>query len=109
MTTKAIHASRIFTPQEELVDCVIVIEDGRIIAVGRREEVRVPAGAKEILAPDTIVAPGFVDIHIHGAGGHDVMEATADALLAITAEVVRHGTTSIPVSYTHLDVYKRQS
>ncbi|MFZ0967546.1 MAG: N-acetylglucosamine-6-phosphate deacetylase, partial [Candidatus Acidiferrales bacterium] len=95
MTTKAIHASRVFTPQEELADAVILIEDGRITAVGRREEIRVPSGAKEILAPETIVAPGFVDIHIHGAGGHDVMEATADALLAITAEVARHGTTSI--------------
>jgi N-acetylglucosamine-6-phosphate deacetylase len=95
VSTKVIRASRVFTPQEELIDGVIVIEDGRITAVGHRDEVRVPAGAKEILVPDTIVAPGFVDIHIHGGGGYDVMEATADALLAITAEVARHGTTSI--------------
>ena len=30
--------------------------------------------------PGGILAPGFIDIHIHGGGGHDVMEAGADAL-----------------------------
>ena len=41
------------------------------------------------------VVPGFVDVHIHGAGGHDVMEATPRALDRITSTVARHGTTSI--------------
>src|SRR5262249_29006824 len=39
--------------------------------------------------------PGFVDVHIHGAGGHDVMEGASDALDAVTSTVARHGTTSI--------------
>src|SRR5579862_3760845 len=41
------------------------------------------------------VVPGFVDVHIHGAGGHDVMEATPAALDCITSTVARYGTTSI--------------
>jgi N-acetylglucosamine-6-phosphate deacetylase len=92
---KVIYASRIFTPREDLADRAIVIEDGRITAVGRREEIRVPAGAQEISAKDTIVVPGFVDVHIHGAGGHDVMEAASEALKTVTAQVASHGTTSM--------------
>jgi N-acetylglucosamine-6-phosphate deacetylase len=95
MTVTAIYASRILTPQEELLDTVIIVEDGRITSIGHRDEVKIPEGAKDYVASGMTVVPGFVDIHIHGAGGHDVMEATPAALDCITAAVARHGTTSI--------------
>jgi len=95
MTATAIYASVILTPHEELRDCVILVEDGKITGLGPRDEVRVPAEAVHYAAGDKIVVPGFVDIHIHGAGGHDVMEANARALDRITATVARYGTTSI--------------
>ena len=95
MTATAIYAGRILTPQEELLDNVIVVEGGRITAIGNRDEVHIPPGAKDYLAAGMTVVPGFVDVHIHGAGGHDVMEATPEALDAITATVARFGTTSI--------------
>jgi len=95
MPVTAIYASRIFTPQEQLSDSVILTEDGRIIAIGHRDEVKIPAGATDYIAAGMIVAPGFVDVHIHGAGGHDVMEATPAALDCITSTVARYGTTSI--------------
>src|ERR1700733_6916104 len=91
----AIYASRIFTPQEQLSDSVILTEDGRILAIGHRDEVKIPAGATDYVAAGMIVAPGFVDVHIPGAGGHDVMEATPAALDCITSTVARYGTTSI--------------
>jgi len=93
--SKIIYASRIFTPQEELSNYAIVVEDGRITAIVPRNEVRVPSGAQEIDAKDTIVVPGFVDVHIHGAGGHDAMEATSGALRTVSEQVARHGTTSL--------------
>jgi N-acetylglucosamine-6-phosphate deacetylase len=95
MPVTAIYASRIFTPQEQLTDSVLLTEDGRIIASGHRDEVKIPAGAIDYVAAGMIVAPGFVDVHIHGAGGHDVMEATPAALDCITSTVARYGTTSI--------------
>jgi N-acetylglucosamine-6-phosphate deacetylase len=95
MPVTAIYASRIFTPQEQLTDSVILTEDGRIIAIGHRDEVKIPQGAIDYIAAGMIVAPGFVDVHIHGAGGHDVMEATPAALDCITSTVARYGTTSI--------------
>src|SRR6202451_3206164 len=95
MPVTAIYASRILTPQEELLDTVILVEGGRITAIGHRDEVKIPEGAIDYVAAGMTVVPGFVDVHIHGAGGHDVMEANANALDRITSTVARHGTTSI--------------
>ena len=95
MSATAIYASRTLTPQEELRDCVIVVEAGRITGIGHRDEVHIPPGAKDYVASGMTVVPGFVDVHIHGAGGHDVMEAEGAALDKITATVARFGTTSI--------------
>ncbi len=53
-----------------------------------------PAGAKEIQALEQSAAPGFLDVHIHGAGGHDVMEGTDVALAAVSKTIAAHGTTS---------------
>ncbi len=95
MPTTAIHASRILTPDEEISDGVIVVEGSRIAAIGHRDEMRLPPDAIDYVATGMTVVPGFVDVHIHGAGGHDVMEADARALDRITSTVARHGTTSI--------------
>jgi N-acetylglucosamine-6-phosphate deacetylase len=95
MGTTVIHASRILTPEEEISDGVIVVEGSRIAALGHRDEMRLPAGATDFVAAGMTVVPGFVDIHIHGAGGHDVMEGTARALDRITSTAARSGTTSM--------------
>lgn len=95
MTATAIYADRALTPLEEITDCVVLVEDRRISAVGRRDSVRVPPGACEIRAPGMTIVPGFVDVHIHGAGGHDVMEADPAALDAVARTAARFGTTSL--------------
>src|ERR1700678_3086671 len=94
MTATAIYAGRILTPQEELLNNVIVVEGGRISGIGHRDEVHIPPGAKDYVAAEMTVVPGFVDVHVHGAGGHDVMEATPEALDAVAATLARGGTTS---------------
>lgn len=95
MQTTVIHASRILTPDEEISDGIIVVEGSRITGVGHRDTMRVPADATDFVAAGMTVVPGFIDLHIHGAGGHDVMEGNARALDRITSTVARHGTTSI--------------
>jgi N-acetylglucosamine-6-phosphate deacetylase len=95
MPTTIVHASRILTPDEEIADGVIVVEGGRISAVGHRDALRLPEGATDFVAAGMTVVPGFIDLHIHGAGGHDVMEGNVRALDRITSTVARHGTTSI--------------
>jgi N-acetylglucosamine-6-phosphate deacetylase len=95
MQTTVIHAGRILTPDEEIADGIIVVEGSRIAAIGHRDEIRVPAGAADYVAGGMTVVPGFVDVHIHGAGGHDVMEGNARALDKIASAVARFGTTSL--------------
>lgn len=90
-----IHADRAFTPFEEISDAVVVIQGSKIFAVGPRGKVDLPRGVREMQARGRTIVPGFVDVHIHGAGGHDVMEGTREALEIITATVATHGTTSL--------------
>lgn len=95
MPAIAIYASRILTPHEELGDGVIIVEGSKISAVGHRDEIRIPSDAVDYVATGLTVAPGFVDLHIHGAGGHDVMEGEEIALDRITSTVAKYGTTSM--------------
>jgi N-acetylglucosamine-6-phosphate deacetylase len=95
VTTQAIFVDRVFTPYQEIADAVILLEGRKIFAVGPRDKISVPAGAQRRSAGGFTAVPGFVDVHIHGAGGHDVMEGTAEALGAISAAVAVHGTTSM--------------
>jgi N-acetylglucosamine-6-phosphate deacetylase len=90
-----LSADRVFTPFEEIPGGAVIIEGARIAAVGRRDALRAPTGAREIHARGMTAVPGFVDVHIHGAGGHDVMTATPEALAGIALRAARHGTTSL--------------
>jgi len=71
-------------------------------------------GAAEIDAGGRYVAPGLIDIHVHGGGGHDFMDGTVEAFLGVAALHARYGTTAMlpttmtcPVEqlYRVLDVY----
>src|SRR5256714_6285977 len=55
----------------------VVVENGRIAAIRER------SSADAIDLAGNYLAPGFIDLHIHGALGRDTMEATPDAFRAI--------------------------
>lgn len=95
MTTTLIHAGRALTPTGEIADAGILIRGTVIEAIGPREGMSLPADAVEISATDKSAIPGFVDVHIHGAGGRDVMEGSNEALSTVARTVARHGTTSM--------------
>lgn len=90
----AIVHGRIITPLEEIENGVILIEDRKIQEIGRAERVAVPEGAQVFDAGGKIVCPGFIDIHLHGAKGHDFAQATPDAIQEIIDFHLAHGTTS---------------
>jgi N-acetylglucosamine-6-phosphate deacetylase len=94
MPTLLIHAGRALTPTTEIHDVGILIREDVIEAIGPRAGITLPAGAQEILATDKTAIPGFIDVHIHGAGGRDVMEGNEEALGTITRKVSQFGTTS---------------
>ena len=95
MPTTLIHAGRAFTPTSEISDAGILIRDDVIEAIGPRSGLSLPAGATELNATEKAAVPGFIDIHIHGAGGRDFMEDDRDALGVVTRKVAEFGTTSL--------------
>jgi N-acetylglucosamine-6-phosphate deacetylase len=94
MSTFLLHTARALTPTAEIPGAGILVRDGVIDAIGPRESMSLPAGAQEISAVEQTAIPGFVDVHIHGAGGRDVMEGTDEGLTVVAETLARHGTTS---------------
>jgi N-acetylglucosamine-6-phosphate deacetylase len=94
MATTLLHVGRAITPLTEIPDAGILLREGVIEAIAPRAAMGTPAGAREIHVTDKIAVPGFVDVHIHGAGGHDVMEGSTKALGTVARTLAEHGTTS---------------
>jgi N-acetylglucosamine-6-phosphate deacetylase len=109
-----IFNGKIILPNRIVENGTVLVEDGKIIAVE----------AGDLAFPDAIntnangqyISPGFVDIHVHGGGGHDFMDGTEEAFLSIAALHAAHGTTSMmPTTTTAekegilqvLDVYEK--
>ncbi|HEX8818067.1 MAG TPA: N-acetylglucosamine-6-phosphate deacetylase [Terriglobales bacterium] len=89
----ALTASQLYTPLQVFFQPLLLIEDGRIVEVTSRSAKPAPAGARLIDYEDGILAPGFIDIHIHGSAGHDVMNSDSAGLAAVEAFIARHGVT----------------
>src|SRR5205085_11264852 len=90
----ALTAAALFTPRQLVEDALLLVRDGTIEFAGRRAEQPLPAGAHVVDFGHNVLAPGYVDIHIHGGAGHDVMRATADELAAMERQLAAHGVTS---------------
>jgi imidazolonepropionase-like amidohydrolase/Tol biopolymer transport system component len=52
-------------------DGVVVVRGDRILAVGRRGEVAIPAGAATVDVAGKTIIPGLIDAHAHGSQGED--------------------------------------
>ena len=89
-------AKRLWNGTSLLEDPEVTIEDCRIASIATRTGSDRGAGIQNgVLAyPKATLAPSFFDVHIHGAAGHDVMEATPEALSAIGRFLAAHGTAS---------------
>ncbi|MBA4062957.1 MAG: N-acetylglucosamine-6-phosphate deacetylase [Isosphaera sp.] len=71
----------------------LTVEDGRITAVG-------PPRGDGVDLGGMYLAPGFVDLHVHGGDGADFMDGTAEAFRAVCRCHLRHGTTSLTPTST---------
>ncbi|MXZ34108.1 MAG: N-acetylglucosamine-6-phosphate deacetylase [Acidobacteria bacterium] len=95
MKRLAVIAGRVMTPDRVILDGVVLVEGTRIMEVGSRAAVRFSRDEFEVLDHSRhLLSPGFIDVHIHGAMGRDVMEGTTEALEAISRFLAAHGTTS---------------
>ncbi|HIP29339.1 MAG TPA: N-acetylglucosamine-6-phosphate deacetylase [Sulfurospirillum arcachonense] len=86
---RAVVNAKIITDKEVLVGYNLLFEE-KIIRVTKE----LPIWAKVIDAKGLYLSAGFIDIHIHGSAGFDVMDATKEALTAISKSILQTGTTS---------------
>ena len=90
-----IHGGRVITPLRTIHDGAVLIEEGRIRAVGKAREITAPPGAQAIDAGGNYVAPGFIEGHVHGGGGGDVMAGTVEGVVACAVAHARGGVTRL--------------
>lgn len=79
----------------------ILIEEGKIVGLVKE----LPSDVGKIIdAQGCYVSPGFIDLHTHGAGGHDFMDGTKEAFYSAGYTHLEHGTTSLlPTTLTCSD------
>src|SRR4051794_35489959 len=94
-----IYNGRVVTSSKIIEDgCVLITADTITEISEKNIEV---ADAIEINAEGNYVSPGFIDIHVHGGGGCDFMDATETAFLKIAETHVQYGTTAmLPTTLT---------
>jgi len=70
-----------------------MVEDGKISEVGSRSRTPLPSQGKVVDFGDSVLTPGFFDIHMHGGAGVDVMRASAPEFSRLGKFLIQHGVT----------------
>lgn len=90
-----IRAGSVVTPRCTFQGATIVARAGLIRQILPGDAADPAPGDVVIDARQHTVVPGYIDIHVHGGGGHDTTDATPEALDGLTAFHARHGTTAL--------------
>lgn len=98
---KYIQGAKIITETQVLEDHVLGF-DKKFVRLLHKNEFS-GADAEIIDAGGLYVAPGLIDIHIHGSGGKDTMDGTGEALETISGTIVKNGVTSFLATTMTMD------
>jgi len=87
---------QIYSEKRKIENGYIKLKDQKIIEFGPLEELSAeePCGEKITFPSKYKAVPGFIDVHIHGINGADVMDATRESLDIMTKALPSEGTTS---------------
>jgi N-acetylglucosamine-6-phosphate deacetylase len=100
MPQTALLAKKILTPESVVSEGVILAEADKIIAIESLGQAHFDEasfrlnGGTVVDCRNYTLVPGFIDLHVHGAGGRDFMETSSQAVLTISRLLAAHGTTS---------------
>jgi N-acetylglucosamine-6-phosphate deacetylase len=91
---KTVFAARsLYTPLEEIQNPLVFVEGGVITDLASRSAREIPANTALIDFADAVITPGFVDIHMHGGAGLDVMQASEAEMPHLGRFLAQHGVT----------------
>jgi N-acetylglucosamine-6-phosphate deacetylase len=87
----SIKTDNLYTPEKIEGNVYIEVKDAKIkhLAFDKPDE-----NIEMLDLTGYIVSPGFIDVHIHGYGGHDTMEGTIEAISSIAKGLATRGVTS---------------
>ncbi len=100
------RGARLFGPVDEWQPGWLLTEGRRIRWLGPGEPPQFPEGfiTRRVDAEGLCLLPGFVDLHVHGAMGWEVMDGAAEGLRAMARFYARHGVTAfLPTTWTASD------
>lgn len=100
MKTVIYNGTLILDEEQKIENGTIVLENGKIVAIYEHEVEILDAEFVDVQG--NYVLPGFIDIHIHGAMGKDLIEGTQDSINAVSWNLVKDGCTSFMASLTVL-------
>ena len=95
MSKLIIHGANVVTPNGVLEKGVVVCDGSFFADVKASRGWTGPADAQVVDGRGLTLLPGFLDVHIHGGGGHDTMDAKAEALRAICRTHAKYGTVGL--------------
>ncbi len=90
---RAIVNGRVILPDRVLNDTTVLFNEKILRVCGAGEAL--PEGCEVFDAKGGYVSPGFVDLHVHGGGGADFLDATPEAIGTVLSLHAAHGTTSL--------------
>lgn len=94
MQQLALTRANLLTPFNLIENATLLINDKVIEAAGPAASVQIPAGYREVPLEGLIIAPGFIDLHLHGGNGAEVMSAIPSSLEEMAKFYATHGVTS---------------
>jgi N-acetylglucosamine-6-phosphate deacetylase len=89
-----LRGARIVSHERVIEQGAVLIESGRIARIFDSEKSPLPSADAIIDLTGSVLFPGFIDIHIHGATGVDTMAANAEDLRRVSEFLARHGVTA---------------
>lgn len=95
MNRLIIRNGRLILPNGIKNGLALICADGKIIDIKEERSYVIQDDDEVIDAYGRYVSPGFIDIHVHGGGGHDFLDGSVEAFLTIANMHARHGTTGI--------------
>lgn len=94
MRQLALTRATLLTPFNLIEDATLLIHEKIIEAAGPAASIQIPPGYREVPLEGLIIAPGFIDIHLHGGNGSEVMSAIPSSLEELAKFYATHGVTS---------------